>query len=111
MVEVRKWSRESVVDFILECRRDEGLPMFVPDIGDVELTYKGKPAVLAKCWAGHGRAPDSVVFVDVPEEDVSFIKAGKSDWRRLLNRFAPEKMAEATRHGIYVHGYRIPRIS
>lgn len=104
-----KWSREAVVDFIMRCRRDEGIPMFIPDMTGLELMYEGRPAVMAKCWAGRGTAPDSMVFVDVPREDVEFIRAGRSDWRRLLTRFAPEKMAEASRYGIYIHGYRIPR--
>mgnify|MGYP000353679636 CR=1 FL=1 len=94
-----EWNKENVVSFIMFCRSMEGIPHFV----------SGKPKVLARCWGGRG--PEiSRYFKNVPEEDFKLIKESFGDWRKLLKKYAPEKLYEAERYGIYIPGFKLPKI-
>jgi len=105
-----KWSPRSVVKYIIACRRDEGVPMFFTKFAGIPFKIEDKPAVMVKCWAGFGRV-ESIVFTDVPHEEVLLIEERIGDWRMLLERFGtPEEKMEAYKYGIYIEGWRLPRI-
>lgn len=106
---IEKWNPVSVKDFILNCRADEGIPMFKTKFGGLRVW--GKHGVLAVCWGGHGNAKDSVVFTDVPDEDIKLIEEGFNDWRRLLQKYGtPKDVETAESFGIYIKGSKIPRM-
>ncbi|MBW2672721.1 MAG: hypothetical protein JRD89_04785 [Deltaproteobacteria bacterium] len=89
-----KWEKDAVVDFILSCREQGGIPIFKTRFANVSLGVDGKPAVLAVCWGGMG--PElSRVFTDVPSEIREEMEKRASDWLWLLERYAPQKAAIA----------------
>ena len=106
---IEEWNKENVVSFIMFCRRMEGIPQFVSRFAGRKLTMGGKPAVLARCWGGRG--PEfSRYFKNVPEEDFKLIEESVGDWRKLLEKYAPEKLYEAKKYGIYIPGFKLPKI-
>jgi len=105
-----KWTPSSVKEFILACRRDEGIPMFKTKYGGIPFMIDHSNAVIAICWAGRD-AVDSKVFTDVPGEDLKLLEEGYGDWRRILHKYGTaEEIAEAKRYGIYVSSWRLPKI-
>jgi len=105
-----RWTPSAVRNFILECRRDLGIPMFKTKYANVPLTIDGKPVAIAICWAGEDFV-DSRVFTDVPKEDIKLMEEGFGDWKRLLLKYGTEKdLEEAKRYGIYVRSWRLPKI-
>jgi len=103
--EILSW--KSVKDFILACRRDEGIPMFKTKFAGQRFLGNG---VLAICWGGRDGV-GSVFFTDVPEEDIKLLEEGIGDWRRLLNKYATkEEILEAESYGIYLKGHKLPRV-
>ena len=105
-----KWTPSAVRDFILECRRDLGIPMFKTKYAGVPLEIDHSPVAIAICWAGEDFV-DSKVFTDVPREDIKLMEEGFGDWKRLLLKYGTEKdLEEAKRYGIYVRSWRLPKI-
>jgi len=90
-VPVERWSPERVVEFIRECRRLGGVPMFRARLGGVPLrsAEEGNMA-LAVCWgAGEGdlRALRSVLFTHIPERDFQIILEESGEWRAFLELY------------------------
>lgn len=88
-----KWNKKDVVDFIVECRKDKGIPMFKVKFAGKKFEVNGKPAVLAICWAGFDRVK-SRMFYDIPKEDYELIEKSKEDWKLLLEKYGTEKDKE-----------------
>jgi len=89
-----KWEADRVVDFILSCRKQGGIPIFKTRFASTHFEVEKKPAVLGVCWGGMG--PElSRVFTDVPSEIREEMERKASDWLWLLERYAPQKAAEA----------------
>ena len=104
------WDKKKVVDWILSCRRDEGVPMFKTKFGGVRFKVDGEPATMAICWGGLDGAP-SVMFTKVPESDIKLIEEGIGDWRKILSKYGTESDIEkALSYGIYIKGSKLPRI-
>jgi len=103
-----KWEKDSVLSFIEKCRKDKGIPMFKTKFGNLRFAIAGKPAVMAVCWAGEDKV-SSVIFSNVPYEDLRFLEEGVDDWRRLVKKYAPEKLPELEKYGIFIKGGRLPR--
>ena len=106
---VEEWSPNNVVNFILACRRQGGIPMFMTHFAGMRFKYDSSNAVLSKCWGGSGEEI-SRYFYKVPEKDVETIEEGTGDWRKLMLEYAPEKMPEAEKYGIYIKGFKLPKI-
>lgn len=105
---VVKWSPETVREFILGCRKDEGIPMFKSLYAKHPILFNGKPAVLAVCWGGRGKFRDSFFFTDVPEDDLKLIEGMTGDWRFLIRKYGTKKdVIEAESHGVYIPGYDV----
>jgi len=105
-----KWTPSAVKEFILECRRDKGIPMFKTKYAGIQLSMDNHPLALAICWAGEDFV-GSRVFTDVPKEDIKLMEEGFGDWKRLLNKYgSPKDLEEAKRYGIYVKSWHLPRI-
>lgn len=103
-----KWNKDSVLSYIEACRKDKGLPIFKTKFAGIEFEIDRKPAVMAVCWAGNDLV-GSVVFTDVPKEDIELLEEGVGDWRRLVKKYAPEKLSELEKYGIFIKGGRLPR--
>ena len=99
-----KWNKKNVVEFIEKCRKDCGIPMFKTAFFFKATDEQGNPVVFGHCWGGYGKAPDMVVFVDVPPEDYNFVKLVKRDWEALLKFYAPEKLPELESLPIIIKG-------
>lgn len=84
--EVRRWEPRAVVSFIEECRGDGGIPQFRATIGGKPFQVNGENAVLGVCWGGWRRGGHSVLFLGVPEEDLSLIMEVKGEWKLLLEK-------------------------
>ncbi len=111
MLEGKEWNRENVKNFIVACRKDEGIPMFKTRYAGGRIKVGDKNSVIGICWGGYNRFPNSVVFVNVPDEDIEFLERGTGDWLRLMERFDLKKeLKEAKRHGIRIKGFRLPKI-
>ena len=104
-----KWDKDSVISYIEACRKDKGLPVFKTKFAGIEFEINGKPAVMAVCWAGNDLV-GSQIFTDVPKDVVGFLEEGVGDWRRLVKKYAPEKLPELEKYGIFIKGGRLPRI-
>mgnify|MGYP000144318727 CR=1 FL=1 len=99
-------SWKNVTKFILACRRDEGIPMFKTRFAGQRFIGNG---VLAICWGGHDKV-GSVLFTNVPKEDLELIEESIGDWRKLLRKYGtPEELEEAESYGIYLKGYKLPK--
>ena len=108
--EYEEWEPRKVVDWIVECRRDEGIPMFKTKFAGLHFKVDTEPAVMAICWGGHNGAP-TVMFTNVPRNDLKLIEEGIGDWRRLILKYGTRlDIEEAERYGIYLKGSRLPRI-
>lgn len=104
-----KWNPKTVTEWILACRRDEGIPMFKTKFAGLQFSIKNKPAVLAVCWGGHDTAP-SVMFTHVPHNDLKLIEEGIGDWRRLIEKYGTEEeKREAFKYGVRLKGFKLPR--
>jgi len=104
-----KWTKDNVVNYILACRADEGLPIFKTRFGGLPLESDGKKAVMAICWGGH-ELVSSKAFVDVPEEDLKLIEESVSDWRKLIEKYGTEEeKKKALSGGIYIRGVKLPK--
>ncbi|MCC6051542.1 MAG: hypothetical protein LM580_12590 [Thermofilum sp.] len=86
---VERWSPEKVVEFIRECRRLGGTPMFRARVGGVPLrTVEEGNVALAVCWGTGGlKAVKSVLFTHIPEEDYRVILEERGEWRILLGKY------------------------
>jgi len=106
MVEmIEEWKPEKVVDFILACRRDEGIPVFVTRFGKVRLG-----GVLAKCMFGHDGVK-SRFFINVPAKEIENLEKSVGDWRVLINKYGkPREIEEAFKYGIHIKGFKLPKI-
>ena len=106
---VEEWKPEAVTDFILVCRRQKGIPTFTTQFAGKRFEFDSSNAVLVKCWGGDG--PEiSRYFYKVPKEDIEIIEESVGDWRKLLAKYSPESLPEAERYGIYIKGFKLPRI-
>ena len=86
-----------IKEFILKCRRDEGIPMFKTKFAG--KTFENK--VLAVCWGGRDGL-DSM-WIDVSPETFKFLEEGREDWIRFMEKYGtPEEIKEAYRYGIYI---------
>ena len=91
-VPIVEWNKENVVKFILQCRDQHGTPIFRTKFAGERLkTYENKPAVLGICFSGT-EEEISRAFADVPSGIVDWLEYGTSDWKRILERYAPEKL-------------------
>lgn len=102
-----EWTKENVLRFIEECRRDEGLPMFKTRFAGHRLPY-----VIGICWGGHGNFKDSEYFEKAPEEDIRFLEEGFHDWQRLLMKwgYAHELSELSNKYGLYLRTGSLPKI-
>ena len=107
---IEEWNPENVVKFILACRRQEGIPTFTTRFAGARFKFDSTNAVLAKCWGGK-KEEISTYFYKVPEEDLKLIEESVGDWRKLLDKYGTEaQKSEAERYGIYLKGFKLPRI-
>jgi len=83
------WLPERVKNFIVACRRNEGLPVFRTRV----LGKKVKDYVFGMCWGAEEKVP-SKVFMILPEEKVDYLKEDDDDWKRLLKRWGFTKELE-----------------
>jgi hypothetical protein len=105
-----EWEPRKVVEWILACRKDEGIPMFKSKFAGVHFQVEGKPAVMGVCWAGRDGV-GMVMFKDVPESDVRLIEEGVGDWRKLIEKYGSrEEIEKAESYGIFIKGFKLPRI-
>jgi len=84
MVVHLKWTPKNVIKFIKYCRKTLGIPMF-----KTRYNYRrpwGKNNVLAVCWGGKIDIP-SIVFENVPEEDLKLIEDTIGEWKYLLIKY------------------------
>jgi hypothetical protein len=102
----RKPDGREVIDFIMRCRMDEGIPMFKHEFAGKPIY--GERAVLAVCWSGHNGATSEIID-DIPEDMLKTIKEERGVWRKILEKYAPDKLEEAESYGIYIKGYKLPR--
>ena len=86
---IERWSPERVVEFIRECRRLGGTPMFRARVGGVPLrTMEEGNVALAVCWGTGGiRALRSVLLTHIPEEDYQVILEERGEWRVFLSKY------------------------
>ncbi len=104
------WNKKDVVKFILACRRDEGIPMFVTRFAGKPLKVDGKGIAIAKCWGGRGTI-EGTYFFDIPKEDYEMLEENIGDWRKLLEKYGTsEQIREAESYGIYLKGFKLPKI-
>jgi hypothetical protein len=105
-----EWEPRKVVEWILACRKDEGIPMFKSRFAGVPFKIDKENAVMSICWAGHDGV-GSIMFKNVPESDLKLIEEGVGDWRKLITKYGSSKeIEEAESYGIYIKGYKLPRI-
>ena len=101
------WTPENVKRFILECRADGGIPMFRTHYAGIPFEYAGQRAVVAICWGGYGRAPDSVLFFNVPEDIIKELEREKGDWKFLLLRYGTvEDLIKAMKYPVILTHYK-----
>lgn len=104
-----EWNKETVKEFIMECRKDKGVPMFRTEYGGMGFKVGKSPAVQAICWAGEDLV-GSRMFTDVPKKEVDFLEESFNDWRRLIKRWGTKKeIKEAQKPGIHIKGYKLPK--
>jgi len=104
-----KWTPDAVKEYILECRKDKGIPMFKTKYAGVHLSIGNSPATIAMCWAGED-VVGSKIFTDVPKSDIDLLEEGFGDWKRLLMKYGTARdLEEAKRYGIYVKSWSLPR--
>jgi len=89
VVPIERWSPEKVVEFIRECRRLGGTPMFRAHVSGVPLRLEEEGNVaLAVCWGTGGiRALRSILFTHIPEEDYRVILEESGEWRIFLSKY------------------------
>ena len=103
-----KWTPESVVSFILACRRDKGLPIFKSKFAGIPFETKEGNAVMAVCWAGEDFI-GSRVFTGVPKGDIELIEEGFGDWKKLLRKYSTEEdLRRALRSEVIIGGKKSP---
>ena len=73
-----------------------------------------KPSMLGKvlmvCWGGHDNV-GAYFFKDVPPREVEELEENVGDWRNLLEKYGtPEEIREAESYGVYIKGFRLPKI-
>ena len=104
-----KWTPDAVKEYILECRKDKGIPIFKTKYAGVHLSIGNSPATIAMCWAGED-VVGSKIFTDIPKEDLHLLEEGFGDWKRLLMKYGTARdLEEAKRYGIYVKSWSLPR--
>jgi len=105
-----RWSKEKEIEIGLTCRRQEGYPMYLSKFAEIPFRVEGEPAFMMKCWGGKG--PEiTTVFTHVPKEEIKDIEEDIGDWARRIKKFGtPEQIRENEEYGIYIAGYRLPRI-
>ena len=110
VAEIIEWSPEKEIEKGLVCRRQEGIPMYVARFAKMPLRWKGTPAFMMKCWGGKG--PEiTTYFYNVPEEEIKDINENVGDWNRRLEKFGTEEQKiENRKYGIYLKGFKLPRI-
>jgi len=65
--EVKEWNAENITKFILACRKQEGIPIFMTHYAGVHFKHNAENAALGKCFAGRG--PEMTTwFKGVPEK-------------------------------------------
>jgi len=105
---ITRWDPKDLKDFILSCRADEGYPMFKTTFHKEHVW--GKNNVLAVCWGGHNRV-NSIIFTDVPKEDLDLIEKNVGDWKILLKKYGTEEdILKAHSYGLYIPAGKFPRI-
>ncbi|HDO19246.1 MAG TPA: hypothetical protein ENG74_00810 [Thermoplasmatales archaeon] len=87
------WNRY-VGDFIYQCRRDGGVPMFKTKYAGKRFEIGSKPAVLGICYGGRGMAKDSQWFKNIPEHELELVERETGEWRELAIRHLPWEKAE-----------------
>lgn len=87
------WNRY-VGDFIYQCRRDGGVPMFKTKYAGKRFEIGNKPAVLGICYGGRGMAKDSQWFKNIPEHELELVERETGEWRELAIRHLPWEKAE-----------------
>jgi hypothetical protein len=106
------WDK-NIDDFILSCRRDMGIPTFIPKYNGVEFGKEG--IVGGRCFLGKG-AIEGMWFKNVPSKYVDIIEKRKGDWRFILEervkegKISEEEAKKAYEYGIYHPGFKLPRI-
>jgi len=100
-----KWSPKNVVNWIVACRADKGIPIFKTRYAGVKFSVRNEPAVLGVCWGGEDTAP-SILFTDVPEEDLKLIEEGIGDWKRLIEKYGTEK----EKREVFKYGVRLKEL-
>jgi hypothetical protein len=104
---------KNIDDFILSCRKDMGIPTFIPHYGETDFGEQG--IVLGRCFLGKG-AIEGKWFKNVPKKYVEIIRKEKGDWRFILEerlkegKIKKEQYEEAFKYGIYHPGFKLPRI-
>jgi len=90
-VPIEKWSSEKVVEFIEECRKLGGTPMFRARVGGIPLKTDGEGNMaLAVCWgtgSNGAKTVKSVLFTHIPDEDYRAILEEKGEWRIFLDKY------------------------
>jgi len=62
------------------------------------------------CWGGRDRV-DSVLFINVPENDAELIEKSTGDWIALLKKYGTkEDIFIAESYGIYISSSKLPKI-
>jgi len=89
-----KYSPESVTEFITQCLKAEGVPMFKTKFAGKPFVVEGKQGVVAICYGGTYMEPFSRIFIDISPEDLKLIKEKVGEWEILLKKYAPEKLKE-----------------
>jgi len=85
--------RTHVADWIVECRKDGGLPLFRTRYGGERFD----DLVLGVCWAGRGRV-EGEWFRNIPKEDLELMETKMGEWKDLVEKYGtPEQVAEAMR--------------
>ena len=100
-----KWTKENVVDYIVNCRKANGIPIFKTSFGGVDFELEGgAKAVLATCWGG--KDGGSFLFVDVPKDEFEELKKRTGDWKYLINKYAPGKIVELMKYPVILETRR-----
>jgi len=95
-VPVERWSPEKVVEFIRECRKLGGVPMFRARVGGIPLkTAEEGNVALAVCWGtgsdGSLRSVRSIIFTHIPDRDYEVILEERGEWRIFLEMYGGER--------------------
>ena len=85
------YAPQTIAKFIVDCRKDKGIPMFKTKFVERRFEYKGKPAVWGICWAGEEKVTNSILFTEANEEDIKRMEEGTGDWKWLINKYGTEE--------------------